>query len=306
MKPKRLAIAGTGLLVIAIVLAVFIHTSSKPQTAPPPPPTTTTTAPPPTTTAPAPTTTAPPPAPPPPKVAMSWEHAGAIVVHTHDVDPTWLGQQLRSAGFGWVAIYLGSNGNAETIDPEWVTRFVLASGLPVGGWTVLGTDPQADASFAVQLVKQNALSFYIADAEATDPGQPGRSQEFVAAFRDAEPTLPAALSSLCDAQGVGLQPWASAGFAFLPQAYVDDFGTNVSPETCVRTAAPFAPAQVHPTVGSYHGQKGWVSVQRYTHLLQQARTTGFSVYPAETNMPAESWQAYGEAIRSSHIALRVG
>ena len=59
---------------------------------------------------------------------MSWSNAGAFVVHTHDVDPTWLGQQLRSAGFGWVAIYLGSAGNAEPIDPGWVTRFIDASG----------------------------------------------------------------------------------------------------------------------------------------------------------------------------------
>jgi hypothetical protein len=299
MTPKRLAIAGASLLVVAIVLAIVLHKSS-PQTAPPaPPPTTTTTAPPPTTTA-------PPPAPPPPKIAMSWNNAGAIIVHTHDADPTLLGQQLHSAGFGWAAIFLGSNGNVEPIDPEWVLRFVLASGLPVGGWTTLGTNPQADASFAVGLLKQNGLSFYIADAEATDPGQPRRSQEFVDAFRAAEPAMPAALSSLCDAQGVGLQPWAGAGFVFLPQAYVDDFGANVSPAACVQAAAPFAASEVHPTVGSYHGQRGWVSVQRYIRLLQQAGTTGFSVYPAETAMTEQDWQAYGNAIRTLHIAARAG
>jgi hypothetical protein len=304
MTPKRLAIAGASLLVVAIVLAIVLHKSS-PQTAPPPP-TTTTTAPPPTTTAPPPTTTAPPPAPPPPKIAMSWENAGAIIVHTHDADPTLLGQELRSAGFGWAAIFLGSNGNVEPIDPEWVLRFVLASGLPVGGWTTLGTNPQADASFAVGLLKQNGLSFYIADAEATDPGQPRRSQAFVDAFRAAEPTMPAALSSLCDAQGVGLQPWASAGFAFLPQAYVNDFGTNVAPAVCVSTASPFPASEVHPTVGSYHGQKGWVSVQRYIRLLHEAGTTGFSVYPAETQMTEQDWQAYGNAIRTLHIANWAG
>jgi hypothetical protein len=112
------------------------------------------------------------------------------------------------------------------------------------------------------------------------------------------------LSSLCDAQGIGLQPWAAAGFAFLPQAYVNDFGSAVSPTECVRTAAPFAPSQVHPTVGSYRGQKGWVAAQTYTRLLAQAGTTGFSVYLAETNMTAQSWQAYGSAIASLHIAAR--
>jgi hypothetical protein len=90
----------------------------------------------------------------------------------------------------------------------------------------------------------------------------------------------------------------------LPQAYVNDFGASVSPSACVSTAAPFAPSQIHPTVASYHGQKGWVTPQQYSQLLAQAGTTGFSVYLAETNMPAASWQAYGQAIKSLHIAAR--
>jgi len=236
---------------------------------------------------------------------MSWNNAGAFVVHTHDVDPTWLGQQLRSAGFGWVAIYLGSAGNAEPVDPGWVTRFIDASGLPVGGWTVLAGYPHADAGFAATQLKSTGLSFYIANAEESYQGKPDASQSFVNRFRKLEPTITAGLSSLCDAAGIGLAPWASAGFAFLPQAYVNDFGRNVTPKQCVRAASAYFPlSAIHPTVGSYHGQKGWVAAQTYTRLLANAGTTGFSVYDAETNMPAESWQAYGSAIASLHIAAK--
>ncbi len=304
--PTKLAASGMSLLVITSVLGIFMNTTPKkhPHAAPPRLTTTTVKAVPKPAPAPAPTTTTPPPAPPPPRVAMSWSNAGALVWHTHDVDPTWLGQQLRAAGFGWVAVYLGSTGNAYPIDSDWVYRFVLASGLPVGGWTVLAGYPHADAGFAATQLKKNGLSFYIANAEAPYQSKPGASQKFVDRFRQLEPTMTAGLSSLCNAQGIGLQPWAAAGFAFLPQAYVNDFGSSVAPTVCVQTAAPFSPSQIHPTVASYHGQKGWVSPQQYAQLLAQAGTTGFSVYLAETNMPAESWQAYGQAIKTLHIAAR--
>lgn len=310
VNPRLLFFTGTALLATTAILALFLHQGASPKQAapkPPPVPVTTTTAkkpPPPKTT-----TAAPPkPAPPPPaRVAMSWNDAGAIVVHTHDVDPTWLGQQMRQAGFGWVAVYLGSTGQAYPIDTGWVTRFIQASGLPVGGWSVLAGYPNSDAGFAATQLKRNGLSFYIADAEAAYQSKPGASQKFVTAFRKAEPTMLAGLSSFCNAQGVGLAPWAAAGFVFLPQAYVNDFGTSVSPAACVHAAAGYFPSSsVHPTVGSYHGQKGYVSVQQYSRLLAQAGITGFSVYPAETAMYAQDWQAYGQAIRTLHIAAVAG
>ena len=304
--PTRLAASGMSLLFAASVVGFFMHATPKkhPKAASPPSVTTTTVK---VVPKPAPTTTAPPPAPPPPRVAMSWNNAGAFVWHTHDVDPQWLGQQLRSAGFGWVAIYLGSSGNAAQIDSDWVTRFIDASGLPVGGWTVLNGNAHADAGFAAAQLKRNGLTFYIANAEASYQARPGASQEFVTRFRQLDPTITAGLSSLCNAQGIGLQPWAAGGFAFLPQAYVNDFGSAVSPSACVQASTAYFPlSSIHPTVGSYHGQKGWVAAQAYANLLAQAGTTGFSVYLAETNMPAQSWQAYGQAIKQRHIAAVPG
>ncbi len=300
----RLLFVGGVLLLLGVVLAVLLRPAAAPRRAERPP--TTTLAPPttatPTTTAAPPTTTAPPPQPA--AVPMSWRGAGAFVVHTHDVDPEWLGQTLRSAGFDWVAVYLGQAGSPDAIDPGWIERFRQASGLPVGGWSSLGDDPAADAAFAVQQVQAHRLSFYIADAEGSYQGRPQRSQQFVSAFRAAEPKLPAGLSSLCDARALGLATWASAGFAFLPQAYVNDFGAGVAPAACVQAAAgAFPRADVHPTVASYDGKLGLVPPQRFARLLAQAGTTGFSVFPAESDMTAADWQEYARAIATEHIAV---
>jgi hypothetical protein len=304
--PRRLFIAGAALALITGVLAFFLHTSNEPnRPAAPPPPATTTTPPPPTTTAPPPppTTTTPPPAP----VPMSWEHAGVFVWHDRESNPEWLGKVLRDAGFGWVAVFLGEAGSSEPpADLDWITRFRTASGLPVGGWSVLGTDPKGDAAHAASLLASDGLTFYIADAELPYQQDPTLSQQFVGAFRALEPNMTAGLSSLCNAQGISLSPWAGAGFTFLPQAYVNDFGTSVSPATCVRDAAPyFTKAQVHPTVAGYNGQLGWVTPQRFSQLLARAGTTGFSVYPGEV-VSEDMWQAYGQAITSLHIAQRAG
>ena len=303
--PMRLAAAGMSLLFVASIVGFFTVKApkAKPPTATPAPVTTTVTT---TTVAPPPTTTAPPPPPPPASVPMSWNNAGAFVVHTHDVDPTWLGQQMRRAGFGWVALYMGSSGNAEQIDPGWAARFIQASGLPVGGWTVLVGYPHSDAGFAATQLKRNGLTFYIANAEASYQGKAGASQSFVTRFRQLEPNITAGLSSLCDASGIGLAPWAQAGFAFLPQAYVNDFGNNVAPSVCVHAASAYFPlSSIHPTIGSYKGQRGFLSPQQYVPLLAAAGTTGFSVYNAETNMSAQSWQAYGQAIRQHGLAVKV-
>ena len=306
MTPRRLFIAGAALALITGLLAFFLHTTREPNhPAAPPPPTTTTTAPPATTTAPPPppTTTTPPPAP----VPMSWGHAGVLVWHDRESDPEWLGKVLRADGFGWVAVFLGQAGSSDPpADLDWITRFRNASGLPVGGWSVLGTDPKGDVAHAASLIAAYGLTFYIADAELPYEQDPTLSQQFVSAFRAAEPSMTAGLSSLCNARGIGLAPWASAGFTFLPQAYVNDFGTSVSPATCVRDAAPyFPPSQVHPTVAGYPGQQGWVTPQQFSSLLAQAGTTGFSVFPGEV-VSEDMWQAYGQAITSLHIAQRAG
>jgi hypothetical protein len=288
--PRILLAAGAALLLVAGILAAVFHGRTvRTATAV-------------TVTLPAPTTTALPPPPPPPAVAMSWQSAGGMVVHPSAIDPAQLGTEMRAAGFGWLAVDL------DDLDPGWIARFRSASGLPVGGWSVLGDDAAGAAAAAVQAIQQNDLAFYIADAEQsygytqgaeTSPAAYARSRQFVQAFRAAEPSLPAALSSFCrpDEHDLDWSAWAAAGFDFLPQAYVNDLGSMLAPSACAAGARRWFPlARVHPTVGSYSGTYGIVSPARWLALLRRAHTTGFSIYPAEVGTSPQDYAAYGAGL----------
>jgi hypothetical protein len=286
-------------------------TTTAPTTIPPPSPATTA----PVATVPVttvPTTTAPVP------VTFSWNEAGGIVLHPAAVDPAWLGRVMRAAGFGWVALFLGDGPALAAPDASWIARFQAASGMAVGGWSVLRDDPVGEAQTAAQLVGQSGLSFYIADAEAeyayTDGADRSgerydRSQQFVSTFRALEPALPAAVSSYCrpDQHDLDWAAWSHAGFAFLPQAYVNDFGTLAAPVACANGAAAFFPRRdVHPTIGSYPGVLGMVAPAQIATDLQSAGTIGFSIFPAEVGLADQDWQAYGTAIATLGIAAPAG
>jgi hypothetical protein len=288
-----------------------------------------------TTQEPEPTTTAPEPAPPPetapepepteptvptptpvppPQVAFSWASAGAFVWHETDIDPTWLGSVLREAGFGWVAVFLHDGTTEDPVEGDWVYRFRIASGLPVGGWGVLRTEPEAEAALARTLLERYGLDFYIANpeveyeysgADGLSAERSGRSRRFVDTFRAALPSLPAGVSSYCrpDSHDIDWTSWRQAGFAFLPQAYVNDLGPDASPARCVEGAASFFPrSAVHPTVGMHQGVLGTVAADHYVELLAAAGTVGFSVYLAETRMTDVDWGTFGAAISSRGIA----
>jgi len=306
--PRILLAAGIVLLGVAVLVASLLHRGSSRRA------TSVTVSVPARTRTTEPTTTTTTTSPPPPAAAFSWDGAGVILWHPTQVDPEQLGTTLRTSGFDWIAVYLGGPGDPATPDTDWLYRVELTSGLPVGGWSVLGDDPAADAAHAADAVRQYSLAFYIADAEAplrftqgvnrSDSGY-ARSRTFADAFRAAEPSLPAGVSSYCrpDQQDLDWSSWASAGFVFLPQAYVNDFGSKVAPAACVLGAAKwFAPANVHPTVGSYAGARGIVSPATWVHLLARAHTTGFSIYPAEVGMTDQGWHTYADAITTLGIA----
>lgn len=247
---------------------------------------------------------------------MSWQAAGAFVWHETDVDPGILGGLLRDNGFGWVAVFLHEGDTEDPVEADWVRRFRLASGLPVGGWGVLRSQPVREATLADALVRRYGLDFYIANAESeyeySGPSGPDgvryrRSRRFVDAFRELQPTLPAGLSSYCraDMHDIDWGTWRDAGFVFLPQAYVNDLGAQAAPATCARGAAGFFPTgAVHPTIGMHPGQRSSLTAATYARLLARAGTVGFSVYLAETRMPPEEWQVLGVAIAQSGIARR--
>lgn len=292
-------------VLIAVLLAAAGCGGESDEAAPPPetqPPTGT--APPPDTTTPA----------PPPAVAMSWDAAGAFVWHETDVSPEALGVELRDAGFGWVALFLHDGLTEDPVEGDWVSRFRRASGLPVGGWGALRAQPAEEAALANALVTRYGLDLYVANAEAeyaysgpdgTSEERFARSRAFVNAFRRLRPELPAGLSSYCrpDRHDVDWGAWSAGGFAFLPQAYVNDFGADVAPAACAAASrGAFDPGSVHPTIGMYPGVTSSLRAERYARLLERARTVGFSVYLAETRMTGDEWRALGEAIATRGIA----
>ena len=248
-----------------------------------------------------------------PLARMPWAGAGAFIWHETAVAPEALGSQLRDSGFSWVAVLIHDGLSVDPIEGDWVRRFRAASGLSVGGWGVLRTEPEREADLAHQLLDYDGLDFYIANAEveykfSNDDGSSserfGRSQRFVERFRALEPDMPAALSSYsrADRQDIDWRAWNDSGFAFLPQAYVNDLGSAASPAACAEGAAGFFPAEaVHPTVGMY-ASRGVASAERYAALLDEAGTVGFSVYLAETGMSAGDWHTFGKAIADLEIA----
>jgi hypothetical protein len=245
---------------------------------------------------------------------MSWESAGAFVWHETDVDPGILGAEMRDNGFGWVAVFLHEGTTEDPVVDDWVRRFRVASGLPVGGWGVLRSQPRLEAQLADGLVRRYGLDFYIANAESDyeysgpsgfDGSRYMRSRRFVRAFRALEPSLPAGLSSYCraDMHDIDWEVWQKAGFVFLPQAYVNDLGAQATPTACARGARGFFPAaDVHPTIGMHPGVRSSLTAAAYAPLLARAGTVGFSVYLAETRMTPDDWRALGGAIRQLAIA----
>lgn len=248
---------------------------------------------------------------------FSWRSAGAFVWHETDLEPTLLGRVLRESGFGWVAVRLHDGLEEDPVEADWVYRFRLASGLPVGGWGVLRTDPEREAELASALVGRYGLDFYIANPEVeyefSGVGGPsaersGRSTRFVSAFRSLRPSpFPVGLSSYCrpDRHDIDWAAWRHAGFVFLPEAYVNDVGADVAPAACVAAARGVFPrADVHPTIGMHVGAEGVLDVATYVDLLARAGTVGFSVYLAETRMTDADWRTLGTAIVERGIAVR--
>ncbi|MGE5691258.1 MAG: hypothetical protein ACM33B_11955 [Pseudomonadota bacterium] len=240
-----------------------------------------------------------------------WSGAGAFVLSEGNIDPRTLALQLKANNFRWAAVIIHDGVTVDPIDASWIQRFRAAAGSSVllGGWGVMRDQPEAEAALAAQLLDRYDFPFYVANAEleykySGDDGYSGerygRSGRFVRAFRDRLPTMVAALSSYCHAsrQDIDWAVWRDAGFDFLPQAYVNDFGADFGPDKCAEAAAGAFPMdRVHPTLGTYPSSYR-VTADQYVTMLSQSPTTGFSLYLAEVDMTPTKWKTYGKAARA--------
>jgi hypothetical protein len=248
---------------------------------------------------------------------MSWESAGGLVVQADQFDPVVAAEAARANGFGWIALQIADGETALPSPANWVARFRGVSGIPVGGWSVLRDHPVAEARLAGMLLEQDQLDFYIANAEQEYAYTNGaehslahahRSGEFIAAFRAVEPTMTAALVSFCrpDENDLDWKAWADAGFAFLPEAYVDQLGANGTPAACTTAATQWFPrSSIHPVLGIFSGPIPTPTPTEYAAQLAQAGTTGFSLFPFE-NADSTSLAAYGATIHAGTIARAAG
>ena len=217
-----------------------------------------------------------------PRIAMSWNSAGGLIVHPYDLDPLNAAELAQANGFGWIAVQLADGEAALPSPSNWIARFRAVSGIPIGGWSVLRGHPEAEARLAATLLAQDGLDFYIADAEQEYGYTNGaehslahqhRSGQFIAAFRALEPAMPSALTSFCrpDEHDLDWSAWADAGFAFLPQAYVDQLGADGTPTACTTSAAQWFPrSSIHPVLGVFAGTYPTPTPYEYVALLEQA------------------------------------
>ena len=223
--------------------------------------------------------------------ANVFDGAGMFIDNPYDFPGPWtLGEELRLAGFSWVALKV-NEGTRIDLDPMWVDVF-RANGLSVGGWGVEGKYPLVDAVLAHLQVQQYGLDFYIANAERSyESNQRGgwRSANFVTVFRDLEPTLPAALVTLGGAPAPYVLPidyasWRNGAFQLLPEAYYNK--TKVyRPDLTVAHAlrAGWTADQVHPVIGVW----GHYPAANYVPLLQADGAPGFSVFLADGMQPGD-------------------
>jgi hypothetical protein len=228
----------------------------------------------------------------PPSAAI-WDRAGVLVGDTRNFPgPDRLADQLSASGFAWVALQVHKGLAARPVDPAWLQAF-RARGLAVGGWGIERLHPEREARLAARLVDRNGLDFYIANAEApykTDAGgRWGRSAAFTRAFRSREPALPAALVTYGAASCACVLPidfaaWRRARFAFLPEAYYNEF-PGYRPDRTLAHAlrAGWSRSQVHPVIGVYHR----FPAARYVPLLRRLGTRGFSVFVADAARPSD-------------------
>jgi hypothetical protein len=241
-----------------------------------------------------------------------WQRGGVFVWNPAESDPYWFASVLGRYGFSWVALLVREN---EFWDDAWLRHFRKAKtgmGIKIGGWAPLRHRPEDEAREISETLRKHNLGLFIANPEWEYKRQHGdvseerfsRSGRFTIEFRRLRPKLPFGLSTYgrADLTDINWEPWIDRGARFLPQAYVNDF-VDHEPATCLRFAArpygstkPWPLARVHPTIGAYPGQRGWVEPGVWVKMLLEAGVAagkrGFSIYLASAQLDESYYAAF--------------
>ncbi len=204
-------------------------------------------------------------------------------------DAETLGTWLQDAHFTWVAMHVDDLPTFEAVNRNWVDT-LREHGLQVGAWGAEGSNVASDVAIANYAIQTWGFDFYVAGAENPFEKQGAyRSGQFVRAFRQLQPTIPAALVTLGAAKAPWVLPidfaaWRSGGFDLLPEAYYNQY-PGYRPDLTVAHAqrAGWSLDAVHPVIGVYHHY----SAARYVPLLQGLGTRGFSVFLADQMSAAD-------------------
>jgi hypothetical protein len=215
---------------------------------------------------------------------------GVFVDNPQDFpDPEIVAGWLEQAHFTWVAMHVDDLPTLEAVDPHWIET-LRAHGLKVGVWGAERTNVASDVAIADLAIRTWGFDFYIADAENPFENKGEfRSGQFVRAFRQLQPTIPAALVTLGAAKAPWVLPidfaaWRSGGFDLLPEAYYNQY-PGYRPDLTVAHAqrAGWSLDAVHPVIGVYHRYPA----AKYVPLLEALGTHGFSVFIADQMSPAD-------------------
>jgi hypothetical protein len=232
--------------------------------------------------------------------ATLWQRRGVLIWNLENSIPESVAQLAKwGPEYGWkVAAIKVHDGqfryqgeSKRNLDPSrW--KVLRDAGWTVGAWGWNTEEPEAECDLIYELWTQLRFSFYIADAEAPyeysigpgkfSPEQYGRSKRFVHRFREHFPSLPAAITSygLASLHDIDWHAWRAGGFRFLPQAYFNE-SAQLDPATCYRVGGRYFPQSwVHPMIGVYAGARGWIPLNQWRTLLEDAGSLGFTVFPA--------------------------
>jgi hypothetical protein len=221
---------------------------------------------------------------------------GYFVVADDFADPyTWALKQHK-LGYDWVCVLVADGSHLVNADnaAAWLEE-ARRAGLKAGVWTVLRTDPKAEAFLASELVHRYHADFYVSNPEAEykadSGGDPGRARVFVDNFHAAVPhgvvTYGAGwglLSAVMD-----FTPWQQTGWQFMPEAYENDDVVYALPRVMEQAKLIGWPVdRVTPIIATYTGARGRIPGTTWSVKLAQVGIASFGIYSAEYTSDADA------------------